>query len=540
MLIAVCYRPPHIGYMSEFEEALLELMVPYEHVAIMGDFNTDLLGPDTHDKIQLTTMFFANGKLCVIYLPLTFTDFSNPNNIFRIWERIRIVFEEVTLQKGDVSCLNRADVIKVHDGKSRQSPTIRVVCNEASILEIFSTGPDLYVEFLADSETPGQGFKASFQFQPLPPPSPPNDTTPQTEPELSSNDVAEKGSPTVQKQTADLETENGITVGAVMDALTVSPFEYLETTSPRVQLCPRAANCDLIVTSDGLKNGTVQSPGYPGPYPPRTTCRYDFQGRGKERVQLLFTDFALYHPSDDSKECESIDSLMAYVRTDGRLEKIDNFCGSSTPRPLMSNGPRLMLEFRGIYSSRYARGFKAVYSFTENFGIQSGKQVPDLPCAFWFNSSDASEGIFHSPNYPGFYPRDTECHYFFNGLSGQRVRLQFAYFDVEGVSPCEANSASDYVEFSNFMARDRKYSRHCGQLQPFMVESDRKFFRVTFKSNDRLDGTGFNATFQFFEPEEASTTIRPTEKIVTSNSNYRCISVPQLILFFFITQIIIC
>ncbi|XP_039275102.1 myoneurin-like, partial [Nilaparvata lugens] len=53
-------RPPHIGYMSEFEEALLELMVPYEHVAIMGDFNTDLLGPDTHDKIQLTTMFFAN------------------------------------------------------------------------------------------------------------------------------------------------------------------------------------------------------------------------------------------------------------------------------------------------------------------------------------------------------------------------------------------------------------------------------------------------------------------------------------------------
>lgn len=64
---------------------------------------------------------------------------------------------------------------------------------------------------------------------------------------------------------------------------------------------------------------------------------------------------------------------------------------------------------------------------------------------------------------------------------------------------CEAISASDYVEFSNFMARDRKYPRYCGQLKEFKVESDRKFFRVTFRSNDRLDGTGFNASYQFLD-----------------------------------------
>lgn len=64
--------------------------------------------------------------------------------------------------------------------------------------------------------------------------------------------------------------------------------------------------------------------------------------------------------------CESVDSLMAYVLIEGRMEKIDNFCGSVVPKPLMSNGPRLMLEFRGIYSSRYARGFKATYTFTES------------------------------------------------------------------------------------------------------------------------------------------------------------------------------
>lgn len=55
------------------------------------------------------------------------------------------------------------------------------------------------------------------------------------------------------------------------------------------------------------------------------------------------------------------------------------------------------------------------------------------------------------------------------------------------------------------MSRDRKYNRHCGQLKEFDVESDRKFFRVTFRSNDRLDGTGFNATYQFLDEIETYT-----------------------------------
>lgn len=77
---------------------------------------------------------------------------------------------------------------------------------------------------------------------------------------------------------------------------------------------------------------------------------------------------------------------------------------------------------------------------------------------------------------------------------------------------CEATSASDYVEFSNFMARDRKYSRHCGQLKDFEIESDRKFFRVTFWSNDRLDGTGFNASYQFIDDVDPANTVRPTHQ----------------------------
>ncbi|KAG5313473.1 NETO2 protein, partial [Acromyrmex insinuator] len=85
----------------------------------------------------------------------------------RLKERIRLVFEEISLQKGDLSCLNRADLIKVHDGTDSGAPTIAVLCNQGTEVEVLSTGPGLYVEFVANSEWPGQGFKAMFQFQPL-------------------------------------------------------------------------------------------------------------------------------------------------------------------------------------------------------------------------------------------------------------------------------------------------------------------------------------------------------------------------------------
>ncbi|XP_025829052.1 suppressor of lurcher protein 1-like [Agrilus planipennis] len=277
----------------------------------------------------------------------------------------------------------------------------------------------------------------------------------------------------------------------------------------------RGSSCDNTYTSDTAKNGSITSPGYPSPYSERTTCRYDFVGRGRERVQIVFQDFNLFHPTEDSKDCNDQDSLMAFMHIDGRMEKIETFCASSLPNPIMSNGPRLKLEFHGISGSRYSRGFKATYIFTEDFGIKSGVQLPDYPCAFVYNSSVSVKGHFHSPNFPGLYPRDTECHFYFYGNQGERVRLHFLYFDVEGVIPCEATTASDYVEFSNYMNRDRKYSRYCGQMNEFSVESDRVFFRVTFRSNDRLDGKGFNATYQFIDEE-----ITPTVIMIPTNSGH--------------------
>lgn len=42
-----------------------------------------------------------------------------------------------------------------------------MLCNEATEVEILSSSPDLFIEFVANSEWPGQGFKAKFEFQPV-------------------------------------------------------------------------------------------------------------------------------------------------------------------------------------------------------------------------------------------------------------------------------------------------------------------------------------------------------------------------------------
>lgn len=51
----------------------------------------------------------------------------------------------------------------------------------------------------------------------------------------------------------------------------------------------------------------------------------------------------------------------------------------------------------------------------------------------------------------------------------------------------------------------------------FSVKSDGRFFRITFRSNDRLDGTGFRASYTF-EIEKPTTEI-PSVVSDTLNSS---------------------
>ncbi|XP_049870975.1 suppressor of lurcher protein 1 isoform X2 [Pectinophora gossypiella] len=396
-------------------------------------------------------------------------------------ERIKLVFEESFLQKGDESCLNRADIIKVFDGRVATAPVLAMLCNEVVGYEILSTGPDLLVQFTANSNTPGQGFKVNYQFE--------VEDNSSTDPDLN------KKSP-----------ESVLGLGPAVSAATSS--------------------CHQVFRSDKSKTGKLVSPLYPAPYPQKTQCHYDFLARGRERVRLVFEDFSLQRMTGNIIDCESMDSLDVFLYVDGRLEKMASYCGNEIPKPIMSNGPKLSIEFRGIYSSRHSRGFKISYSFVEDYRIAIGNQLLEFPCAFVYNSSERAKGIVTSPNFPGLYPRDTECNYFFYGNENERVHLLFTYFDVEGVVPCEAVSASDYVQFSSHIIESDSH-RHCGQIKELQVTSDKNFLRITFKSNSRLDGTGFKADYIFLRESEMHSMTMPDSVDNGSNQSSR------LVLFMF-------
>lgn len=66
-------------------------------------------------------------------------------------------------------------------------------------------------------------------------------------------------------------------------------------------------NCDVVLYASTSLNGSIQSPFYPGIYPPRSFCRYEFQGTEKQRVQIVFSEFSL---SGEVFDCQDSDVLM--------------------------------------------------------------------------------------------------------------------------------------------------------------------------------------------------------------------------------------
>lgn len=78
--------------------------------------------------------------------------------------------------------------------------------------------------------------------------------------------------------------------------------------------------CIPVVTSDNSKSGNFSSPNYSKGYPPLTHCRYDFVGHANERVQIVFTDFNLFHPDDGyaQKDPDKQKSFKELERRNGR------------------------------------------------------------------------------------------------------------------------------------------------------------------------------------------------------------------------------
>ncbi|KHN74348.1 Suppressor of lurcher protein 1 [Toxocara canis] len=241
-------------------------------------------------------------------------------------------------------------------------------------------------------------------------------------------------------------------------------------------------------------------------------CQFIFMGSSSERVHIAFLQFNLFaripQMENRTMRCDEVDHVTVHVLIGTRMSRVDDFCGSETPPKLMSTKNLMTLEYvvrstkalRQMMPSKEPFGFALQYEFRTDLGLSdmNAERSRNHVCYYLFNSSRRSSGSIFSPNHPGYYPRNIDCHYVFHGTEKQIVIIHFEYFDVEGFSTCDDSTHSDYVLFSNYQTHDRTNRRYCGQVRPqHSIISESNYFRMVFKSNDIFDATGFFAHYQF-------------------------------------------
>ncbi|KAK7879915.1 hypothetical protein WMY93_033416 [Mugilogobius chulae] len=274
--------------------------------------------------------------------------------------------------------------------------------------------------------------------------------------------------------------------------------------------CQRS--CDLSVL-------VLRKPGVsklPEPYPKDLDLVWDLKVRPGFRIKLDFSHFQL----EPSYLCE-----YDYVKVEADSEVLGLFCGSestdteSVPgsSSIVSPSNSLSVSFRSDYSDEAKfSGFRAHYSaqdidecldqsdeellcdhFCHNFiggfycSCRHGYRLhPDnRTCAV--QCSDLvfrqRSGSFSSPDYPGSYPKSSDCRYQIQVQSGLRIRLDFGpVFDVEDHP--EAECPYDFVKVQ---AAPVSLVRSGGSVAPGSVQTESSSVTILFHSDNSGENQGW-------------------------------------------------
>ncbi|KAH3692443.1 hypothetical protein DPMN_194284 [Dreissena polymorpha] len=425
-------------------------------------------------------------------------------------------FVQLTIHTFDLeshsSC--RYDVLEVYGGPDDSSPQLAKLCHKQSTAQtLASTGNVMFVRFKSDVSRSGNGFNASYKANTggcggnhsmksgsivsknYPGPYPPN-----TDCEWLIT-VEDRHVVELTFADFDVETAENCTFDyvAVYDGTSTAAPELLRHCGNSLPLpskyrshgnsmyirmrtdgtiSHRGFKADYVTgcggtkseTPDGVLEGDLVSPGYPGNYPRSSNCSWLIQAADStDRVTLTFT----HMDTENSRNCSS-DYVLVRDGIDEGARVIGQYCGRTTPPAITSQGSALFVTFVSDYSNENS-GFRATYTKSTS------------ACGGDFTSQS---GSFVSPGYPNSYPSNTECVWTVAVSPGNRVQLAFSVFNMEDHEFCNL----DYVEIHEGQLGGPLLGRFCGENRPTNLTAYNGLW-IKFRSDESASALGFVAQF---------------------------------------------
>ncbi|CAG2107294.1 unnamed protein product, partial [Medioppia subpectinata] len=225
-------------------------------------------------------------------------------------------------------------------------------------------------------------------------------------------------------------------------------------------------------------DGEYVSPNYPDSYPIDSYCVWEFVVDWGQQLIITFTDFNL------GTDCE-LDYVQIQQGFWSDSPTTDKYCGSTAAQEIHSSVGKIKVMFKGTATNRPSTGYRfKMYVRKEEHGCGGLLMNP--------------MGNIHSLKYPTRYDHNVECVWNLQMHVSYHINFTFVdRFDIEKTDNCD----KDYILFEEQLdAEDdtnwSQIGKYCGTDRPQPFKSRTNKVRVTFHTNDNINGDGFKLMYQ--------------------------------------------
>ncbi|XP_049523868.1 LOW QUALITY PROTEIN: uncharacterized protein LOC119454094 [Dermacentor silvarum] len=235
------------------------------------------------------------------------------------------------------------------------------------------------------------------------------------------------------------------------------------------------------------EEGNVTSPGYPLPYPHKSSCWTLINVTPGRVIVMRFEDLAL-----ETDDLCAFDFVEIFDGPSEDSPSFGRFCTESQKRTLRSTSSSVLVHFKSddLISSR---GFLLDYE-SDSGGI---KVSHEGGCTV---TSGFENGTVATPDYPDRYPASAHCLLDLEAPREAKVALRFVDFSLEPDVDCNY----DFVEvMDKHQDGWRSLGRLCGDKgeNVELVTSENRM-RLTFRTDNSTESRGFMANFHLVFPQD--------------------------------------